>query len=105
MDRLLIATGAAARPFPQLDKLGDRCFTLRHAGDAERLRDNLLPGKSIVIVGAGTNWSGTGGQRDSTRLSGDGGGAGANGHGPQRACSSARLSASPPPTCGRAGTA
>ena len=53
-DRLLIATGAAARPFPQLDKLGDRCFTLRHAGDAERLRDNLLPGKSIVIVGAGT---------------------------------------------------
>ena len=53
-DRLLIATGAAARPLPQLDKLGDRCFTLRHAGDAERLRDNLLPGKSIVIVGAGT---------------------------------------------------
>ena len=29
-DRLLIATGAAARPLPLLDKLGDRCFTLRH---------------------------------------------------------------------------
>lgn len=46
--------GRCGTPFPQLDKLGDRCFTLRHAGDAERLRDNLLPGKSIVIVGAGT---------------------------------------------------
>lgn len=53
-DQLLIATGAAARPLPLLDKLGDRCFTLRHANDAARLRDALLPGKSIVIVGAGT---------------------------------------------------
>ncbi|MBA7942579.1 phenylpropionate dioxygenase ferredoxin reductase subunit [Citrobacter sp. RHBSTW-00271] len=53
-DQLLIATGAAARPLPLLDKLGDRCFTLRHAGDAERLRDVLQPGKAIVIVGAGT---------------------------------------------------
>lgn len=52
--QLLIATGAAARPLPLLDKLGDRCFTLRHAGDAERLRDVLQPGKAIVIVGAGT---------------------------------------------------
>ncbi|OPW91197.1 phenylpropionate dioxygenase ferredoxin reductase subunit [Citrobacter sp. A316] len=52
--QLLLATGAAARPHPLLDKLGDRCFTLRHASDAERLRDILLPGKSIVIVGAGT---------------------------------------------------
>lgn len=52
--QLLLATGAAARPLPLLDKLGDRCFTLRHAGDAERLRDIFLPGKSIVIVGAGT---------------------------------------------------
>lgn len=52
--QLLLATGAAARPHPLLDKLGDRCFTLRHAGDAERLRGILLPGKSIVIVGAGT---------------------------------------------------
>ena len=53
-DQLLIATGAAARPLPLLDKLGDRCFTLRHVDDATRLRDALLPGKSIVIVGAGT---------------------------------------------------
>ena len=53
-DQLLIATGADARPLPLLDKLGDRCFTLRHAGDAERLRDVLQPGKAIVIVGAGT---------------------------------------------------
>lgn len=53
-DRLLIATGAAARPFPLLDTLGERCFTLRHAGDAARLREALSPGQSIAIVGAGT---------------------------------------------------
>lgn len=53
-DRLLIATGAAARPLPLLDKLGERCFTLRHAGDAARLRDALQPGRAIAIVGAGT---------------------------------------------------
>lgn len=52
--QLLLATGAAARPLPLLDALGDRCFTLRHAGDAERLRTVLQPGKSVVIVGAGT---------------------------------------------------
>lgn len=52
--QLLLATGAAARPLPLLDALGERCFTLRHAGDAERLRAALQPGKSIVIVGAGT---------------------------------------------------
>lgn len=53
-DQLLIATGAAARPFPLLDTLGERCFTLRHAGDAARLREALSPGQSIAIVGAGT---------------------------------------------------
>jgi 3-phenylpropionate/trans-cinnamate dioxygenase ferredoxin reductase subunit len=52
--QLLLATGAAARPLPLLDALGDRCFTLRHAADAERLRAVLQPGKSVVIVGAGT---------------------------------------------------
>lgn len=52
--QLLLATGAAARPLPLLDALGDRCFTLRHAGDAERLRAVLQPGASIAIVGAGT---------------------------------------------------
>lgn len=52
--QLLLATGAAARPLPLLDALGDRCFTLRHAADTERLRAVLQPGKSVVIVGAGT---------------------------------------------------
>ena len=52
--QLLLATGADARPLPLLDALGERCFTLRHAGDAERLRAVLQPGKAIVIVGAGT---------------------------------------------------
>lgn len=52
--QLLFATGAAARPLPLLDALGERCLTLRHAGDAECLRQVLQPGKSLVIVGAGT---------------------------------------------------
>ncbi|HHG8771778.1 TPA: phenylpropionate dioxygenase ferredoxin reductase subunit [Raoultella planticola] len=52
--KLLIATGASARPLPLLDILGDRCFTLRHANDAERLRPVLAVDKSLVIVGAGT---------------------------------------------------
>lgn len=52
--QLLFATGAAARPLPLLDALGERCLTLHHAGDAERLRQVLQPGKSLVIVGAGT---------------------------------------------------
>ncbi|EIQ73704.1 3-phenylpropionate dioxygenase ferredoxin--NAD domain protein [Shigella flexneri 1235-66] len=37
-----------------LDALGERCFTLHHAGDAARLREVLQPERSVVIVGAGT---------------------------------------------------
>lgn len=48
-DQLLIATGAAARPFPLLDTLGERSFTLRHAGDAARLRNALtLDSRSLL---------------------------------------------------------
>ncbi|WP_058910127.1 3-phenylpropionate/cinnamic acid dioxygenase ferredoxin--NAD(+) reductase subunit [Entomohabitans teleogrylli] len=53
-DRLLLATGAAARPYPLLDALGDASFTLRHAADAMRLRQALFSGQRVVIVGAGT---------------------------------------------------
>ncbi|MSL31069.1 phenoxybenzoate dioxygenase, partial [Escherichia coli] len=53
-DQLFMATGAAARPLPLLDALGERCFTLRHADDAARLREVLQPERSVVIVGAGT---------------------------------------------------
>lgn len=53
-DKLLLATGARARPLPALDALGDVTFTLRHAGDAARLRRALQPGKRLIIVGAGT---------------------------------------------------
>lgn len=52
--QLFMATGAAARPLPLLDALGERCFTLRHADDAARLREVLQPERSVVIVGAGT---------------------------------------------------
>ncbi len=54
-DQLFIATGAAAlTTCSLLDALGERCFTLRHAGDAARLREVLQPERSVVIVGAGT---------------------------------------------------
>ncbi|MBJ3816316.1 phenylpropionate dioxygenase ferredoxin reductase subunit [Shimwellia pseudoproteus] len=53
-DQLLLATGAKARPLPALDALGDVTFTLRHTGDAARLRAALQPGKRLIIVGGGT---------------------------------------------------
>jgi 3-phenylpropionate/trans-cinnamate dioxygenase ferredoxin reductase component len=51
-DRIIIATGARARPFP-----ADRCtgtvHLLRDLDDAIRLRSLLLPGKRLVIIGGG----------------------------------------------------
>ena len=51
-DRIIIATGARARPFP-----ADRCtgtvHLLRDLDDATRLRTLLLPGKRLVVIGGG----------------------------------------------------
>lgn len=46
--RLLIATGAKPRLLPGLDGL-----VLRTLADAERLRDSLVPGTRLAVVGAG----------------------------------------------------
>ena len=49
-ERLLIATGADARPFPGAP---EGVLTLRTRADAQRLRDVLAPGAHLVIVGGG----------------------------------------------------
>lgn len=53
-DKLLLATGASARPLSLPGIPEEALFTLRHAGDAARLRAALTPGKRLIIVGAGT---------------------------------------------------
>lgn len=51
-DRIIVATGARARPFP-----AERCtgtvHLLRDLDDATRLRTLLLPGKRLVVIGGG----------------------------------------------------
>jgi len=52
-DKLLLATGARARPYPLLDQLREHVFTIRTLEDALRLRDRLESAKSLLIVGGG----------------------------------------------------
>lgn len=51
-DKLLIATGAAPRTLPGLER-AENVHTLRTLADAERLRDALAPGGNVAVVGAG----------------------------------------------------
>lgn len=51
-DRLLLATGSAARHFPLADRAADPLY-LRTIEDNARLRAALRPGAKVVIVGAG----------------------------------------------------
>jgi NADPH-dependent 2,4-dienoyl-CoA reductase/sulfur reductase-like enzyme len=50
-DALVLATGAEARPLPGPAPAG--MHTLRTAADADRLRDDLGPGRRLAVVGAG----------------------------------------------------
>lgn len=50
-DKLLLATGAAPRRLPGTE--GNRIVYLRTLDDARRLRDDLLPGRRLVIIGGG----------------------------------------------------
>lgn len=52
-DKLLLATGGAARRLPILDVLGKHVFTLRNLEDAQSLIPVLQPGRRILIVGGG----------------------------------------------------
>jgi 3-phenylpropionate/trans-cinnamate dioxygenase ferredoxin reductase subunit len=52
-DKLLLATGAAARPFPATSATGARIRTLRTHADAMALHDALRPGQRLVVIGGG----------------------------------------------------
>jgi 3-phenylpropionate/trans-cinnamate dioxygenase ferredoxin reductase subunit len=50
-DKLLLATGASPRRLPDTD--GNHIAYLRTLDDAQRLRDELLPGRRLAVVGGG----------------------------------------------------
>jgi 3-phenylpropionate/trans-cinnamate dioxygenase ferredoxin reductase subunit len=52
-DKLLLATGASARPLPGAPTDSDHIRSLRTHGDAMALRKAMRPGKHIAIVGGG----------------------------------------------------
>jgi 3-phenylpropionate/trans-cinnamate dioxygenase ferredoxin reductase subunit len=52
-DRLLLATGASARPLPGAPADSDHIRSLRTHGDAMALRKAMRPGKHIAIIGGG----------------------------------------------------
>lgn len=52
-DKLVIATGATARPLGLPGADADNVMTLRNIADAEKLKRALGPGKKVVIVGGG----------------------------------------------------
>lgn len=52
-DRLLLATGARARPYPLLDHLGSGVHTVRTLDDSEALRGHIWPGRRVLVVGGG----------------------------------------------------
>lgn len=51
-DAVLIATGASARTLPELQGKSN-VFTLRTLADARALQPQLLPGRRLVVIGAG----------------------------------------------------
>ena len=52
-DKLLLATGGAARRLPNFDALGKHVYTLRNLEDSQALVSVLQAGKRIVLIGGG----------------------------------------------------
>ena len=52
-DKLLLATGGAARRLPNFDALGKHVYTLRNLEDSQALVPVLQAGKRIVLIGGG----------------------------------------------------
>ncbi|MBK0062424.1 MULTISPECIES: 3-phenylpropionate/cinnamic acid dioxygenase ferredoxin--NAD(+) reductase subunit [unclassified Acinetobacter] len=52
-DKLLVATGGAARRFPLLDALGKHVYTLRNLEDSQALIPVFDAGRRILLVGGG----------------------------------------------------
>jgi 3-phenylpropionate/trans-cinnamate dioxygenase ferredoxin reductase component len=51
--KLVLATGLSPRRIEALEPIADRVAYLRSFQDALRLRDRILPGSSVLLVGAG----------------------------------------------------
>lgn len=52
-DKLLLATGGAARRLANFDALGKHVYTLRNLEDSQALVPVLQPGKRIILIGGG----------------------------------------------------
>ncbi|TSH76032.1 FAD-dependent oxidoreductase [Acinetobacter sp. RF15A] len=52
-DKLLLATGGAARRLPNFDALGKYVYTLRNLEDSQALVPVLQPGRRIILIGGG----------------------------------------------------
>ena len=52
-ERLVLATGSAARRLPPVDRSGAAVAYLRTVEDADRIRSALQPGRRVVVVGGG----------------------------------------------------
>ncbi|NHC02972.1 FAD-dependent oxidoreductase [Acinetobacter sp. 187] len=52
-DKLLIATGGAARRLPNFDALGKHVYTLRNLEDSQALVPVLQPGRRLILIGGG----------------------------------------------------
>jgi 3-phenylpropionate/trans-cinnamate dioxygenase ferredoxin reductase subunit len=52
-DKLLLATGGAARRLPNFDALGQQVYTLRNLEDSQALVPVLQPERRIVLIGGG----------------------------------------------------
>ncbi|MGI8761558.1 MAG: NAD(P)/FAD-dependent oxidoreductase [Jatrophihabitantaceae bacterium] len=52
-DGLVLATGSAARRLDSIDGDTDRIRTLRTASDSVELRQRLIPGSRLLVIGAG----------------------------------------------------
>lgn len=52
-DKLLLATGGAARRLPNFDALGKHVYTLRNLEDSQALIPVLQPGRRLILIGGG----------------------------------------------------
>lgn len=53
-DKLVLATGARARPLPEnLSKQSAGIYTLRSLGDIDAMRDEFKPGRRLLVIGGG----------------------------------------------------
>ncbi|MDR6629453.1 3-phenylpropionate/trans-cinnamate dioxygenase ferredoxin reductase subunit [Acinetobacter lwoffii] len=52
-DKLLLATGGAARRLPNFDALGKHIYTLRNLEDSQALVPVLQPGRRLILIGGG----------------------------------------------------